>query len=396
MDSKLSGLARVRHLAQLGLWGVENAIKKLELDSFEVTQLPEIIEMESSTLKRCLNIASKAFVTGMKLGLNCLEQSAKNLIAFSNFIQLNEFNATEKPDIDKDTLTKMSFVCKDTVPWLLKIGEDKSSEAVTLLTWYTEKLANARRGDQETLRLLELSRMPSVNIKPIEGKPSHLDLQVEYNRANEIATAASYMGNRILRTVNQLTMAVTTLMAKTYYPKQKVLSSRVDGRDMCQTVASEIQEIKQWLDFLKDSRKAEQFQDPKDVEEELRDPSYEPHSSSEDNSDEEEDESEKPEKVAEEKKKPGKIHVKYEKNIAITKDGLLSDYKFAAMSYLCARELGIKALKQTSSLAIKYMTQVGKSEFSLDLKADKQLNAIEATKKTASGGAEVQPRRNHR
>ena len=112
-------------------------------------------------------------------------------------------------------------------------------------------MADARLGDQETLRLLELSRMPSVNIKPIEGKPSHLDLQVEYNRANEIATAASYMGNRILRTVNQLTMAVTTLMAKTYYPKQKVLSSRVDGRDMCQTVASEIQEIKQWLDFLR-------------------------------------------------------------------------------------------------------------------------------------------------
>ena len=216
-----------------------------------MTQLPEIIEMESSTLKCCLNIASKAFVTGMKLDLNCLEQSAKNLIAFSNFIQLNEFNATEKPDIDKDTLTKMSFVCKDTVPWLLKIGEDKSSEAVTLLTWYTEKLADARLGDQETLRLLEFSWMPSVNIKPIEGKPSHMDLQVEYNRANEIATAASYMGNRILRTVNQLTMAVTTLMAKTYYPKQKALSSRVDGRDMCQTVASEIQEIKQWLDFLR-------------------------------------------------------------------------------------------------------------------------------------------------
>ena len=62
---------------------------------------------------------------------------------------------------------------------------------------------------------------------------------------------------------------------------------------------------------------------------------------------------------------------------------LLSDNKFAATSYLCARELGIKALKQTSSLAIKYMTQVGKSEFSLDLKADKQLNAIEATKKNS-------------
>ena len=137
------------------MWGDKDAIKKLELDSFEVTQLPEIIEIESSTLKRCVNIASKAFVTGMKLCLNCLEQSAKNLIALIKFIQLKEFNATEKPEIDKeDILTKMGFVCKDTVSWLLKIGEDKSSEAVTLLTWYTEKLADARRGDQETLRLM--------------------------------------------------------------------------------------------------------------------------------------------------------------------------------------------------------------------------------------------------
>lgn len=37
MDSKLSGFERVRHLAQLGMWGDEDAIKKLELDNFEMT-----------------------------------------------------------------------------------------------------------------------------------------------------------------------------------------------------------------------------------------------------------------------------------------------------------------------------------------------------------------------
>ena len=34
------------------------------------------------------------------------------------------------------------------------------------------------------------------------------------------------------------------------------------------------------------------------------------------------------------------------KDIAITKDGLLRDYQFAAISYLCARELGIQSLMQ--------------------------------------------------
>ena len=33
----------------------------------------------------------------------------------------------------------------------------------------------------------------------LQSKPSHLSLQVEYNRANEIATTASYMDNRTLQ-----------------------------------------------------------------------------------------------------------------------------------------------------------------------------------------------------
>lgn len=167
-----------------------------------------------------------------------------------------------------------------------------------------------------------------------------MSLQVDYNRANEIATAACYMGNKTLRIVNQLTMAVTTLMAKQYYPTEKVLTSRIDGQDVCQTLVSEIEEIASWVDFLEDSRKAELRQDPQEIE--VEDPSYQLDSSSEDDSDGDDDESQEEQKV-QEKKKPGKIHVKYEKDIAITKDGLLGDYQFAATSYLCARELGIQS-----------------------------------------------------
>lgn len=36
---------------------------------------------------------------------------------------------------------------------------------------------------------------------------------------------------------------------------------------------------------------------------------------------------------------------------------------------------------QTSSLALRYMTQVGKMQFSMDLKADKELNAVKAANK---------------
>ena len=125
-----------------------------------------------------------------------------------------------------------------------------------------------------------------------------MSLQVDYNRANEIATAACYMGNKTLRIVNQLTMAVTTLMAKQYYPTEKVLTSRIDGQDVCQTLVSEIEEIASWVDFLEDSRKAELRQDPQEIEE-VEDPSYQLDSSSEDDSDGDDDESQEEQKVQE-------------------------------------------------------------------------------------------------
>lgn len=68
--------------------------------------------------------------------------------------------------------------------------------------------------------------------------------------------------------------------------------------------------------------------------EEMEDPSYRPDSSNEDDSDGEDHKSEEEQEVQEKEKKPWKIHVKYEKDIAITKDGLLGDYQLAATSYL--------------------------------------------------------------
>lgn len=73
-------------------------------------------------------MAARGLVIAMKLGLNCLEQSAKNVIALIKFIELSEFNASKKTQIDReDILAKMSFVCKDNLTWLIQIGEEKSS-----------------------------------------------------------------------------------------------------------------------------------------------------------------------------------------------------------------------------------------------------------------------------
>lgn len=77
--------------------------------------------------------------------------------------------------------------------------------------------------------------------------------------------------------------------------------------------------------------------------------------------------------------------MKYEKEIAIPKDSLPSDYQYTTTSYLWAKELGIQTLMQTSSVALKYVTQVGKTEFNIDLKpdlkAERDLNAIKVARK---------------
>lgn len=77
MDAKLNGMDRVKHLAQLGMWGDEDAIKKLFLENVESAKVPEIKEIERSAITTCLNVGGKVYVAGVKMGLNCLENSAK-------------------------------------------------------------------------------------------------------------------------------------------------------------------------------------------------------------------------------------------------------------------------------------------------------------------------------
>lgn len=82
MASKLNGIDRMKHLAALGMWGNQDAIKELLLDNVENATVPEIKEIERSAITTCLNVGGKAFVAGLKLGLNCLEHSQ------SHFVQL--------------------------------------------------------------------------------------------------------------------------------------------------------------------------------------------------------------------------------------------------------------------------------------------------------------------
>jgi len=302
MDAKLNGMDRVKHLAQLGMWGDEDAIKKLFLENVESAKVPEIKEIERSAITTCLNVGGKAYVAGVEMGLNCLENSAKNLMALAQFLEKDQLKTTIKPQIDKDdVLVKMSHVCKDAVNWCKKIGEENDGRFVRNLNWYAEKLVDARNGDHETLKLLDFERMPSLKIKPIERVPSHMSLHLDYSRANEIATTAIYMQNTCMRVVNQLTMAMATLMARKYYPEKKALSSKPDGQDVCQSLNSELSELTSWMDFIEENRRKEtnieeQFED------EVLDPSYQPNSSSEESMTEGGD---KTESEAEEGKKGG-------------------------------------------------------------------------------------------
>ena len=160
----------------------------------ENAKVPDLKDIEISSLSTCLNVGGKAVVAGMKMGLNCLEQSARHLMALAQFLAKDQLKTTLKPHIDKDdVLIKMSHVCKDSINWCKKIGEQNNEKFVKNMEWYAEKLADAHAGDDETLKLLDLQKMPSLNIKPIERVPSHMSLQLDYSRANEIATTAIYI-----------------------------------------------------------------------------------------------------------------------------------------------------------------------------------------------------------
>lgn len=75
------------------------------------------------------------------------------------------------------------------------------------------------------------------------------------------------------------------------------------------------------------------------------------------------------------------MYVKYLKPISITRETLQTDYQDAAVSYLCAKELGLQALALSSGLAVKYMTHVARKEFAIDLGKNHDINAVQEEKK---------------
>ena len=183
-------------------------------------------------------------------------------------------------------------------------------------------------------------------------------------------------------------MAVATLMATKYYPEQKPLSSKPDGQDVCQSLNSELKELTSWADLIEENRKKETNNEEK-FEDEVKDPSYQPNSASEESmteSDESMTESED-QTESEAKRQKGRnreskrMHVKYLKPIAITRETLQADYQNAACSYLCAQELGLQELASNASLAMKYMTHVAKKEFGISLAMNHDVTAVEKEKK---------------
>lgn len=156
MASTLNGIDQMKHLAALGMWGDEDAIKQLLLDNVENATVPEIKEIERSTITTCLTVGGKPFVAGLKLGLNCLEHSGKNLMELAQFLGKDQLKTTIMPQIDThDVCTKMSHLCKDAINWCKKIGEENDGRFVRNLNWYAEKLADSRNGDKETVKLLD-------------------------------------------------------------------------------------------------------------------------------------------------------------------------------------------------------------------------------------------------
>ena len=390
MDVKLNGMDRISHLAQLGMWGDEDAIKKLLLQNVEIAKLPALKDIERSSLATCLNVGGKALAAGVKMGLNCLEHSGRNLMTLAQFLAKDQLKITLKPDIDKDdVLVKMKQICKDTINWCKKIGEPNDGKFVKNMEWYAEKLVDARSGDFQTLRQLDFQKMPSLKIKPLERVPSHMSLQLDYSRASEIATTAIYTENTTLRIVNQLTMAVADLMATKYYPGQKALSCKPDGQDVCQSLSSELKELTSCVDFIEENRKKETNNEEEDEEDEVQDPSYQPNSASEESMTESEDQTEGEAEGLKEgrKREIARMHVKYLKRIAVTRETLQTDYQDAACSYLCAKELGLEALALNSSLAMKYMTHVARKEFAIDLAINHDVNAVEEEKKKSTMAA---------
>ena len=391
------GIEEVKRLATKGLSGDEEAIKELGLEKVPEVTIPDFKEIDRFTVDKIKNVAAISFVVGKKVGLPLLEASAKNLYELVKFVEKDKLKTNTKPEMDRsDVVRRMSYCCKDIAAWSRKIGEVEGGKVLHKLEWFSQSLTHLEIGNKESLRLIGLKRMPAVTIAPIKKVPNSMTLQCYYKRAHLIASTAEYMGNTTLRIVSQFMMAMCDVIARSHHPEEPELSADTDGQDVCETLNAEIEDIMRWVEHLAELRKKERADEE---EEDDSDPAYSPESSGGESEEESETKGEsesdskqrrkkmqrreameidspKPSSAAS-KEKPK--YLAYRGPLDLTKDTLFADYREAANCYLSAAELGLDSVVSSSTLALKYISYVAKTQFDIDLSKKHDINAIKRT-----------------
>ena len=266
-----------RDLASRGMHGDEQAIEALHLSNvadLDYQSLPE--KLTKDILERIYTLSAKAALSGKCLGIDLLKSSATHVMEMTQLLASKELKCSLKYTLDKDDVVRqMSALCKDRYQWLKSLGEKEGSPTLKELQWLSETIAYAHQGDDVSLDLLNLKRLPTLKISKPEKVPSHMSLHVDFKRASEIASFGRYSLDSTLRIVNVLGMSIFEYMAGKYYPDSKKVNSQIDGQDVSSTLYEELRNIKDWLDRVKALHKQADKMDENDSDT-AKDPSYDP------------------------------------------------------------------------------------------------------------------------
>ena len=119
----------IKDLARKANFGDEKALAELHLSNVASIEFSTLNEVTKDRLERIYTICAKAAMSAKVLGLECIKESALNVMGMTQLLATTELNCQLRYCLGKDDIYKrMDVIIRDRRKWMEAFGETKEGK----------------------------------------------------------------------------------------------------------------------------------------------------------------------------------------------------------------------------------------------------------------------------
>lgn len=260
---------------------VDEAIGALGLESIPFPEIHARTGKNTNLrlLKRQFLMATHLRVSARLLQVHSLEENCELLIQVLQYVGRIKKDRKISCPLDKGhVLQYMSTIAKSRQRFFAT-HNDVSAASDT--QEFIEMIEQAKNGDETALDILGLNLRLNLFVNSWKYVPTAQSLKLFYNVAKEMCLVGVKLDDESMNTVNGCIMEYLEWFQNECYPTQKELCNRnYDGMNLCSTLRNEVKERAAFHHFVKEKLRELRIKENEEtgvaLEEEVKDPNYEP------------------------------------------------------------------------------------------------------------------------